>query len=707
LLGALLVPAAALALLAFTADAGEGASDAVLALADAQGAAVQAEGGVLVTPEKLRELEAMARPESPTEDDSMELALEKEEQWREQQSAPARRVAKGAPTGGAEGTPSPALEARGDKAAIHAAAQTPAAVTSWQAIQAPGDIAADTGIAVSHTVVLVTTRSTIAYYDKSGRSLGQVSTPAFFSPLGLGSQKIDTYFDTRSIYDAYRNRFWVAALAWNSESYDFTKKPEEQDPAVLKKRRNRCVMAVSKTGDPRDGWYLYAWNSTPGDGQPGLNGFQAGDSADYPLLGVDSFGIYQSNIVANVVPGVSHRTAQVTFFPAAKLAAGQFASGWMFYDLKNPDNTPVSLIQPVVHHGASPRTYFVTRYGPNKVGVWGLTGHLTPSQQLVVGSVSLTAFTYPLDAPQYGYNEKIQLTNLGNEPLKAVFRSSRLYVTFHDAANFFGDGVTTACRFARLNVASFPAVLKEVDRYFGGRSDVYDAPQMRVFYGFPAVEANKDGDAILVYGRSSLWFYPEVSFSSYPLAGPDILPSRQLSKGQDRFVWPKLDPLPLYDLNAATVDPFDDTAVWIAAPATIWRSVAAQGNFAVKVGKVLGSRWADLVPDAVPTVFAGAVPAGGSFKVSVVVRNQGDGSCVASKMAVYLANSSNVAKLAGYLTTAALGSGKTATVSGLLPRGTNPKGYYRVKVIVDGLNTVTEYSGANNTATSLSSIYLQ
>ena len=43
----------------------------------------------------------------------------------------------------------------------------------------------------------------------------------------------------------------------------------------------------------------------------------------------------------------------------------------------------------------------------------------------------------PLDGPQQGSRYRIQLTNLGSDPLKAVYRGGKLYVTMNDAADFF------------------------------------------------------------------------------------------------------------------------------------------------------------------------------------------------------------------------------------------------------------------------------
>src|SRR5262245_27369690 len=53
-----------------------------------------------------------------------------------------------------------------------AALESPAPLASWKALPASGGIAADAQIAVSTTHVVVTNRTTIAYFDKAGSLQG-------------------------------------------------------------------------------------------------------------------------------------------------------------------------------------------------------------------------------------------------------------------------------------------------------------------------------------------------------------------------------------------------------------------------------------------------------------------------------------------------------------------------------------------------------
>src|SRR5205085_8919253 len=94
--------------------------------------------------------------------------------------------------------------------------QTPSPTTSWPSMNAYGtEASADTQLGVSATHVVVTTRTHIAFYDKAGVAQGSpIYVGDFFHDLGLESTfGISAWFDARSIFDSYRRRFWVGALA--------------------------------------------------------------------------------------------------------------------------------------------------------------------------------------------------------------------------------------------------------------------------------------------------------------------------------------------------------------------------------------------------------------------------------------------------------------------------------------------------------------
>jgi len=239
-------------------------------------------------------------------------------------------------------------------------AQTPVPTASWQAggnLSNSSGFPADTQIAVSEKSVVVTARAVIAFYDKAGAPLQPpIATQSFFSSLNLAASfGIDSYYDTRAIFDPYRKRFWICALTFNSA--------HQNDTA----RRDMVVMAVSKTQNPLDGWFLYYWDAVAHYGVPKDPVYKPGDSADYPCLGIDKRCIYQTNAVLNA--GV-FRYVRVVLYDADTLASGSpNAKGWQFWDLTNPDSSLANIVQPAVHHSESSRAYFAGQFGDLAEGI--------------------------------------------------------------------------------------------------------------------------------------------------------------------------------------------------------------------------------------------------------------------------------------------------------------------------------------------------
>lgn len=589
-----------------------------------------------------------------------------------------------------------------ESSVLSKAAQTPAPLSTFTANRSDGSLAADTSIAVSYTHVIVTNRNQIGYYSKAGRNLATLRVETLFAGLKLvnlfGVQP--EYHDMHCLYDAYRNRFWVGAIAYKNVG-----------PV---RKLSKFVVAVSRTTNPLDGWYLYWWDAIPGDGHPGLRGNHDGDASDYPSWGIDSFGVYQSNPFCRPATPRDCAHQQISFFPAAPLAAGvaSLPGGWQFWDLRNPDGTiAAGIIQPALHHGSSAgATFFVSTENP-KVVVWRLRNHLTPTQVLENVAVPVARFDVPTvdTASQKGSSYVIWLDNVGNDALKAVYRGGNLYASFNDAAPWFasaGDhALHASIRLVRLSVTQFPAVTATVDRYFGGNSTFYDSPSARIAYAFPAVEVNKNGDMVVVYGRAGLSIYPEVFYSVYPAAGPDVLPSRRLRQGEAPVQLPSAATLvQLHDFDGASVDPYDDTAVWMAAPYGESFSFRSSTNWAIAVGKVFGSLVADLIVESVSSTVK---PTG--IGVTVGVRNQGDRAAEASTLALFLRPLQG-----GALTTLGTTPCKTLIRDGAVvltatfarPPGL-ANGSYVLSAAADYGNKVLEYSGANNTGVAAIPVVLK
>ncbi len=461
-----------------------------------------------------------------------------------------------------------------DDEALHTLPQTAPALTSWRA-PVQGGFSGDPQVASSTTYVVATARAAIAFFSKAGELL----TPAqslnnFFAPLSPPG--VVGYFDARLIFDPHRKRFFMAAGAIDSSA------PE----SVAKKD----VLAVSKTENPLDGWYLYWWTAVPPD--PNATGTFA---TDYPTIGVDGSNLYHT--IGVVDESTSPRTFEyvvMSAFPADDLASGILHNGGQWWDFRNADNSAVGILQSVLDHDAVGAAYFANTYGgcdsaggngslqPN-LTIWSLPNPAALKNAietnnlpgLLSAGASLREFGCPQDAPQLGGSQPIRMTNLGISVLKAVERAGHLYMTMNDSVDWFGDGQTlTSVRVVRVDTNSFPALNVEFDRTIGGHNDVEDPPGAEIYYGWGTAEVNKNGDVAVVYTRSGASIYPQIRFSTLLHGEPDLRPSRLLKAGETSYNLGLTVPLYWGDLSGASVDPYDDSSIWFAHQYTVsgWMS---------------------------------------------------------------------------------------------------------------------------------------
>ena len=125
-------------------------------------------------------------------------------------------------------------------------------------------------------------------YDKSGSSLtGPITLSTLFASLPGGNCTGSGPFDPNAIYDESADRFIVASDG-NGKAY---------------------CMAVSKSGDPTGGWWLYEFATNVG-----------GNFFDFPHAGVGLDAIY---LGANMFAGTTFAEGRVWAFEKASLYAGQ------------------------------------------------------------------------------------------------------------------------------------------------------------------------------------------------------------------------------------------------------------------------------------------------------------------------------------------------------------------------------------------------
>src|SRR5437868_119139 len=239
-----------------------------------------------------------------------------------------------------------------------AGVQTPKPMVSF--LDTAGLGGGDPGVAVSNEYVLVSDETNgIALYDKAGSPIVSKPGSQFPNPFSIDSlfasvqkdinaglqipsglppgfnMSLTKYGDVRVMFDSYRKRFWIYAMAKNVLPWTSNYKKEDgggvypdvpqliQYPALKLIRRDKAAVAVSKTEDPRDGFYTYWWNETIHNGECNVPAgcsdpvFKtSGEGADYP-----SIGISPKYFLASI--GVNRRD------PTFKTDTTQSAQDWM------------------------------------------------------------------------------------------------------------------------------------------------------------------------------------------------------------------------------------------------------------------------------------------------------------------------------------------------------------------------------------------
>jgi uncharacterized protein (TIGR03437 family) len=617
--------------------------------------------------------------------------------------------------------------------------QSPEPITKWNALGGAegGGYPPDTQISASRTHVLVTANGVLGFYDKAGKQLQVIGTGEFFSPLNLdtelkklNSQFVDAdgigYFDLRTIYDPYRRRFWVGALAYNHAATKASDKDANGKCLFAPERRRRLTkfaVGVSRTENPLDGWYLYWWDAVAGDGSAFLGNAQRGNRAgyagDYPYLSVDQKYVYQYNWIGDNYDCAT-RSNHLIFFPADALAQGVagLPAGHEFWDIPaatdaNGKIDPVFQLAPAIHQDdSSSRTFFAAAYGSNQILVYALSNHLTANQKLDRSTVALSAnYNGAPEGPQKDSCVNLAYSNGGNSVMKSVYRDGFLTLTMQDAENWFGDGqLQTSIRLVRLPVSTYPTISpgQITDRRFGKNSSTDDAANARMYYGWPAHDVNAQNEVAIVYARTGNTIYPEARYSLYRFGAgeTDIRPSRVIKLGEsfyDSGAKSLNCPVPSGgatpttrwgDNAGASVDPFDDTAIWLAqAYAT------SNNNFKIAVGKVLGTAHPDLIVEKAVTAGLHFKP-GQSFSLTTSIRNQGDGPTSGQVAISYrLSKDPSISVLndpeIGTETRPALPAGQDSVVSKTvtLPDNLEPGAYY---IGVTIISQTSEYSATNN-----------
>lgn len=475
------------------------------------------------------------------------------------------------------------------------------------------DGGADPMIAVGHKFMMVTQDHQVAFFDREGvlltprndlpvkmssdeffatfiaadnadgtpneQSINRhIGTGAWFTECDVGTEAnpcINEFYDTKAVYDRWSRRFVVVAAARGEKlGFPDSSNTKETDVAV----RRYFAIAISKTEDPRDGFWQYMTTES--------------NYSDWPRV------VAQHGLI--VMAHNSYQTWEwregpkptAYVFRTDSMRAGRpRAPSWKLFAGETNGN-----VVTVANYGAISGDWTsLTRREGDVLHLYSFQTFASLSQPSAVRHASVS-----IDA---GLPDRRNVFD--------VRRGDNLYL----AGNLHVEDRVPSKRPARysVRVVRLPLILGPagrpapstlpsrgfIDTYFGKRAPS-DGATDRVSYEVPSVAVTQQGDMVFVYGRvpvvTAAPLFQEARYSVFYRDARGLQRSRVLQAGEwlpmspynDSTVIPTVRPFidggRKLDHTSATVDPVDDRTVWMAAAfadstlQSSWNSNCGQQN---------------------------------------------------------------------------------------------------------------------------------
>ncbi|MBF0457915.1 MAG: VCBS repeat-containing protein [Nitrospirae bacterium] len=449
----------------------------------------------------------------------------------------------------------------------HSSVYAPSLLASFTGMDLNGNtsqaIPPDTMGAAGPTYLMSILNGGVAYYNKTtGAMTSHITDTAFWSSLGTGSgQPADGVFDPKVIYDQYLGRFIAVELSQGSSS-----------------NNSYILVGISSTSDPNGTWTLHAIRADLDNGT-----VQTSNWADFPGVGMDSANLYVSvNMFDN--SGSFH---YVKIYSIPKTQLQSTASTITYTQFVNNNNIDFTL-QPCAAFGSGQQIYFA---GEDYTGGGNHNETDSPVRQTEASAASsyLKLFTvtnntwtplgdilvssYPAldnlpDAPQPGSTQKIATND--TRILNAVCRGGYVWAT-HTVTN--ASGAKTEVSWYQINPASASLTLASA----GSPVQEGRVSDTSMFYYFPSIAVNGNGDAALGFSGSSTTTYAGGYYTarlSAATTGTMQTVGRLVAGAAPYYITYSGTSNRWGDYSATTVDPSDDLTFWTiqeyAKGATNW-----------------------------------------------------------------------------------------------------------------------------------------
>ncbi|MBF0319484.1 MAG: VCBS repeat-containing protein [Nitrospirae bacterium] len=416
-------------------------------------------------------------------------------------------------------------------------ANAPSLLTNFTGMDLNGNtsqaIPPDTMGAAGPVYVMSIVNGGVAYYNKStGAMKNHITDTAFWSALGTGV--VDSVFDPKVIYDQYLGRFITVELSMPSSS--------SYTPSYI-------LVGISSTSDPNGTWTLHAIRADYNGGTTPTNNW-----ADYPGVGMDEANLYVS--VNMFDASGSFQYTKAYSIPKTQLMSS--ASTITYTEFVNNNDTDFTL-QPCVAFGSGQQAYFVgegySSAGQSYLKLFTISNNAWTD----LGYINVQSYPYTWSLPeasQLGSVRKIATND--TRILNAVCRGGYLWATntVSDSANS-----KTEVAWYQINPASASSSMASA----GSPTQQGRISDTSMFYYFPSIAVNANGDAALGFSGSSGSTYAGAYYTarlSTDTAGT-MQAVGQLKAGEAPYYLTYSGTENRWgDYSATCVDPSDDLTFW-------------------------------------------------------------------------------------------------------------------------------------------------
>lgn len=381
---------------------------------------------------------------------------------------------------------------------------------SFEAIPFTNSFPSDAIMATGPSDLLVAVNRTFRIYNKTGGQILDRTLASWFSNVLPSNQTDISVFDPWVIYDREAGRFILLALAKrNSDQF------------------SRFLISVSDNNTAQGNWCNWSLDAKV-NGSTNTNNW-----ADYAKLGNNSNAIIISaNMFSPFTSPSSFQYSKLRFLPKAALYNNNCPgiSWWDHWDLRDADNGTAFTIQPSVSYFIGNNTNYLvntTSSGSgSQITLWQAINNSNSNPQPNLtrkATINVNSYTAPPDAEQRGSTTRIDSGDA--RLLNAVWRGGGLWTTGSTGCSWSGDTATRSClRTYKIN----PNTNTLLDQDTFGASGYY--------YYYPAITADPDNNAWVVFNRSSSTEYASIRHTARRGSESSWQGSAQLRGGEGCYI---------------------------------------------------------------------------------------------------------------------------------------------------------------------------